>query len=415
MSNNITNTKKKLSIIFSIIVFVLIFILGIFYFSIKYINAYRFDMMEFQKELSIIETKYNTLEKLSSIKINLINPPIIKFEREDIKEFDKKDFWFKWALNILLFDKNNNILFTNIREDIEKEFILNILENSYFLNVQKYKSFMVKKISFEKDKNLIVFKKNIYSVDEYFEDIFWFTIIAMIFSFLVYFIWTKFVNKTFIPVEQNISDMKDFVHNAGHELKTPISVIDLNIQMMRDLKIYDDEMMLELKNEVIRLNSIIDSLVSLSDIDSLKDVQKNNLKEIISEINTYFSQKIKDKNIKINISIKENIFISANKDYFYMFLSNIIWNAIKYNNINWNIDILYNNNYLSIKDTWIWIDNKDINKIWDRFFKSDKSRNSEWFDIWLSLVKKIADIYKWKIDIKSEVDKWSEFIVHFSK
>jgi his kinase A (phosphoacceptor) domain len=60
--------------------------------------------------------------------------------------------------------------------------------------------------------------------------------------------------------------MKSFIHNAGHELKTPIAVIDSNIQLLRDMKTYDDSMMLELKEEVLKLNSLLDSLIKLSDI-----------------------------------------------------------------------------------------------------------------------------------------------------
>jgi his kinase A (phosphoacceptor) domain len=63
-----------------------------------------------------------------------------------------------------------------------------------------------------------------------------------------------------------MSDMKNFIHNAGHELKTPIAVIDSNIQLLRDMKTYDDSMMIELKEEVLKLNSLLDSLIKLSDI-----------------------------------------------------------------------------------------------------------------------------------------------------
>jgi his kinase A (phosphoacceptor) domain len=63
-----------------------------------------------------------------------------------------------------------------------------------------------------------------------------------------------------------MSDMKNFIHNAGHELKTPIAVIDSNIQLLLDMKTYDDSMMLELKEEVLKLNSLLDSLIKLSDI-----------------------------------------------------------------------------------------------------------------------------------------------------
>jgi hypothetical protein len=70
----------------------------------------------------------------------------------------------------------------------------------------------------------------------------------------------------FKPVEENISDMKNFIHNAGHELKTPISVIDSNIQLLLDMKTYDEEMILELKTEILKLNSLLQSLINLSDI-----------------------------------------------------------------------------------------------------------------------------------------------------
>jgi signal transduction histidine kinase len=60
--------------------------------------------------------------------------------------------------------------------------------------------------------------------------------------------------------------MNNFIHNAGHELKTPISVIDSNIQFIKDIKKYDESMMDEMKDETEKLNSLIDSLIKLSDI-----------------------------------------------------------------------------------------------------------------------------------------------------
>ncbi|MBT3726761.1 hypothetical protein HOG21_03530 [bacterium] len=63
-----------------------------------------------------------------------------------------------------------------------------------------------------------------------------------------------------------MKDMNNFIHNAGHELKTPISVIDSNIQFIKDVKKYDESMLDEMKNETKKLNSLIDSLIKLSDI-----------------------------------------------------------------------------------------------------------------------------------------------------
>jgi signal transduction histidine kinase len=69
-----------------------------------------------------------------------------------------------------------------------------------------------------------------------------------------------------VPVEKNFDDMNDFIHNAGHELKTPLSVIDSNIQLLKESKTYDEKMIDELKNETTKLNSLLDSLINLNDI-----------------------------------------------------------------------------------------------------------------------------------------------------
>jgi len=118
--------------------------------------------------------------------------------------------------------------------------------------------------------------------------------------------------------------MSDFIHNAGHELKTPLSVIDSNIQLIKELKIYDEPMINELKNEVIKLNSLIDSLIKLSDIDLFKDLEPINLRDLVLEIINDFKYKIEDKKLILNIEIDKDIFINANKSYAYIYLSNII-------------------------------------------------------------------------------------------
>ena len=165
----------------------------------------------------------------------------------------------------------------------------------------------------------------------------------------------------------------------------------------------------------MKLNSLLQSLINLSDIWSFRNVEKVDLNDIVEEILKSFSEKIQEKNIKINKNIKKNIFIMANRDYLYIFLSNIIWNAIKYNKQNWEINISFENSWLTINDNWIWISDDDLPKIFDRFFKSDKSRNTSWFGIWLSLVQKIAEVYNWKVKVWSELWKGTKFLIKFWK
>jgi signal transduction histidine kinase len=79
-----------------------------------------------------------------------------------------------------------------------------------------------------------------------------------------------------------------------------------------------------MREEVKKLNLLINSLVNLSEIDSLKNREENNLLEMVNEIIKNFSYKIEDKKIKINIDIDKNTIIKSNKIYLYMFLSNIV-------------------------------------------------------------------------------------------
>jgi signal transduction histidine kinase len=73
-------------------------------------------------------------------------------------------------------------------------------------------------------------------------------------------------------------------------------------------------------------------LIKLSNIDVFHDSIENNLNDVVDEIINEFKFQISKKEIKVNISIDKNILIKSNKDYFYIFISNIIANAIKYNN-----------------------------------------------------------------------------------
>lgn len=415
---NMKNTKKNLTIAFSVIVFIIVYVLWIVFFSTKYIREDRIDKSNFHKfvkNISNIEV-WNPSFNIDSISINR---PRLEY----------RDLWYNswlkitiadapWAINFngfinyLIID-NNQVIVNNIQDDIPEKIILDSVENDAYFDEQKKSSFLVRKLIFKDWKIFIAYKELNYPFSDYLKDIFLFSLILLFFTLLFYVIWSKFVDKIFLPVEKNFKDMNDFIHNAWHELKTPLSVIDSNIQIIKDSKTYNEKMTNELKNEVIKLNSLIDSLVELSNIDIFKDFEDLDLKSIVDEVLSNLKTAIKNKKITVNTKIKENISIKANKNYFYIFLSNIIGNAIKYNKKEGSIDIIYKSWELEIKDTWIWIKKEEIDKIFDRFYKSDISRNSEWFWIWLSLVRKIADIYKWKINVQSEEWKQTSFKIKF--
>ena len=408
--DNLNYTKRKLTLLFTLIVFFIILILWLIFFSAKYYTELRQDKIDFSNSISFIWKKINVLDNIINnfnIKIDIFN---------NIKDWIVRDIREKKSSSsyIIINRNNNSIVSSNVKNNIEKLYKY-ILDETEYNNFETY-WFLLSKYHFQEklvNYDIIFIKKLNYSYDNYLRDLMSYLIVVLLCSMWVYYIWYRFIWEALKPVEDNMRDMKYFVHNAWHELKTPISVIDSNIQLLDDIKSYDNSLTKEIREEIKRMNILMSWLIELTNINQDKKLILINLKEELEKIISWFRNMISKKRIVIQLDVLDKIHIKSNKDYLYIFLSNIIWNSIKYNNFWWKIDIYYKKWELIIKDTWIWIQENDLEMIFDRFYKADKSRNSEWFWIGLSLVKKIAKIYKWKIRVVSEKTKWTTFMIKF--
>jgi signal transduction histidine kinase len=119
------------------------------------------------------------------------------------------------------------------------------------------------------------------------------------------------------------------------------------------------------------------------------------------------------KNITLTITEKRPLNIRANKDYTEIFLSNLLSNAIKYNRENGDITVVIDQKSVTIQDTGIGIAKENLEKIFDRFYREDDVRMEESFGIGLSLVQRIAHIYKWTISVESEKGNGTKIKIQF--
>lgn len=409
--SNLKSTKVRLSIMFAWLVFVIAFILELVYFTFRFVNFSYVEWQEFETNIinitNLIKKDQNFLQTFLNQK-DIFRP----IEKWKFQNKDGKDPWFRF-LSFIVTDDSWNLVFNNIKENITKELDLSKLQDWITITSDWI---LLKKVdisSFWEYKNIYFFKKQVYSLEDYFKDLSLFFLITAIFSILFYYIWYVFVNKNLKPVEEIILDMTDFVHNASHELKTPIAVISSNMQMLKATKFYDEELVIDSIQEIKRIDWLIVWLTELSNIKSTQVKEDLDLKKEIEEIIWELKTQIDKKNIKLDFKIQKDWIINANKQYFYMLFSNLLRNAIRYNNENWTINIVLDKQKFSISNTWYWIEKEDLEKIFYRFYKTEKSRSSEGFWIWLSIVKKICDIYNWQIKVTSEVNKLTTFEIHF--
>lgn len=132
------------------------------------------------------------------------------------------------------------------------------------------------------------------------------------------------------PVEENLQDMTDFIHNAGHELKTPLAVMRGNLQIMQAEGKLDEELLQKSLAQVDHINLLIESLRELSELGSLCEKQKINIKKEIENVIASFHTLSQEKNIEVKNMIFKDFFIEANTQELQVLLSNLLKNALKY-------------------------------------------------------------------------------------
>ncbi len=221
---------------------------------------------------------------------------------------------------------------------------------------------------------------------------------------------------------------KEFLGNISHELKTPIFSIQGYVLTLIDGGLYDkniNEKYLKLaERNINRLIEIVEDLDKITKLETGEiDLKKTkfNITELIKDIIEALEYKTKNKNITLEVKSTSDFYVLADKYQITTLLSNIIRNSINYGIENGKTEITINdkNNliYISIKDNGIGIPEKDIPRIFDRFYRVDKSRSRDLggSGLGLSIVKHIIEAHKQIIEVKSKPEQGSEFIFTLEK
>ena len=214
---------------------------------------------------------------------------------------------------------------------------------------------------------------------------------------------------------------KEFFQNASHELKTPLTTIvgysDLINQNIINEKEELDEAIHLINQEAKRMQNIIEDMLALSTIENkldLKTIVELDAKSSLEDILKSLELIIKNKNIEVITNLK-NVKLNISQQDYDRLARNILSNAVKYNKENGKLFVTLNNDSLSIEDTGIGIDQKYFDRIFERFYRVDKSRSKKegGTGLGLAIVKHICLNYGYKIDVKSEIGKGSKFTIYF--
>ena len=217
---------------------------------------------------------------------------------------------------------------------------------------------------------------------------------------------------------------KEFVADVSHELKTPITSIMGYTDTLLEGE-YDQETQKEflqvVSTEARRMAKLVTDLLDLSRIDSNSKKTKKvsfDLGALAKECQKKLAIEIKKKKHHVECLVTADVPpVFADKDDIQRVILNILTNSIKYTpdggNIKIYVGFVFNDAYIKIIDNGIGIPESDLNRIFERFYRVDKSRAREMggTGLGLSIAKEILDKNGGSIDIKSEVNKGTEVVI----
>ena len=228
-------------------------------------------------------------------------------------------------------------------------------------------------------------------------------------------------------LEKSDTKRREFISNVSHELRSPITSIKGFIGGILDGVIPRDRENYYLKivyDEVDRLARLVNDLLDMSAMESGKfnlAITEFDINQVISLCILNLEHKIQEKGLNVKATFYNNrAYVLGDRDRIIQVVTNIIENSIKYSNDDGEIKIdVYSKGekiYVDIFNSGECIEEKELNKIWDRFYKSDKSRTNKLSTgLGLPIVRSILSQHNEDIWVKNIEGKGVSFIFTLKK
>lgn len=210
---------------------------------------------------------------------------------------------------------------------------------------------------------------------------------------------------------------REFLSNISHEFKTPLFAIQGYIETMQDGMIEEDQEMAlifldKAAKNIDRLTYLINDLDEISKLESGKislNIQKFDIASLIMETTEQLIDKAKKNNISLTTNLKNNsaIFVKADRLKIQQVLINLIDNSLKYGKMNGKTTIsvfpLIDQILVEVTDNGYGIEEKNLSRVFERFYRTDKSRSRDigGSGLGLSIVKHILEAHQQTVNVRS--------------
>ena len=406
--NDFNLVYNLILVIIGLIIFILLFGSSAFYFFIKLKNSIKNRDLKLTSLKSSIENQSLTMEELNQAnnqRFNYLNS-VFKSMQEGIIAFNKEPSiilinpsalkMINVGNEVLVGDSVDNVFYQKIIKQVNLTLINNAsLSSKITLNDKEVKHYLI-------ETSLI---NNKYSTNE---------VIGVI----------VVIND--ITEQSKVDDLRnEFIENVSHEFRTPMTLISVLVEMLKTWEKLDykerNRALDIIEIETKRLSKLVNELLTLARLNRKDDglkLEKINIVNLSKDVITVLRELSSKQKIKITEKFhSESEYVLANYQLLSQAISNVLENAIKYSPKNTTIEFeitrIKNMVYLKIKDQGFGISKKDQKRIFDRFYRVVKDRNTRTggSGIGLSLVKSILETMNGTISVDSKLNQGSTFII----
>jgi Signal transduction histidine kinase len=235
--------------------------------------------------------------------------------------------------------------------------------------------------------------------------------------------WIKEQNSQFDKMVALEQYRKEYIGNVAHELKTPIFNIQGYVSTLLDGAMEEEELR---KKYLLRADKSIDRLIAIvNDLDTITQLELNevalnissfDLTSLIAEVLESLELRAEDLGIKCVFDNQEQIFVSADRERIRQVIVNLVENAIKYSSgkgkeVRIKVFDMDNQYLVEVADDGIGISEKDIPRVFERFYRTDKARSRQLggTGLGLAIVKHIIEAHNQTINVRSSVGEGTTF------
>ncbi|GIW23256.1 MAG: hypothetical protein KatS3mg068_2263 [Candidatus Sericytochromatia bacterium] len=320
---------------------------------------------------------------------SIINTGIVLTDKEGYVKYS--DSYTNSIFNL----EKNSLIFEKIKDNEISNFIKQEINNN---------TSSIKEFNIEKDNNLFILSIRVVKIYDN--------------NFIINIIDLSKTRKL-----ENLQ--REFVANVSHELRTPLTSIKMAAESLQIGAISDEKMkykfLSNIQREADRLTRLVNELLVLANLDNkvTLHISKFNLNELLNDVVTTMKYHADLNDITLIGDFPDDLpYIEADRDRLHQVLINLVDNAIKCNKQNGKVTLyarIKDNDNILIKviDTGIGIHKVDIGRIFDRFFRVDKSRSrvTGGTGLGLSIVKDLIVAHNGTIDVESEIDVGTTFTI----